>query len=147
MKGTSMSDPKYSPPTETQVLPILEETLDVQTRQVETGRVRLSKVVRERAETVDEPLLREEVTVERKVVNRRVEHPPTVRQAWDTLIIPVVEEILVVEKRLMLKEELHITTRRVEEHKPQTVTLRREEVRMERLPPQDPLTSSVRKES
>ena len=38
------------------------------------------------------------------------------------------------EKRLMLTEELHIRTRRRETRQPQPVTLRREEVRVERLP-------------
>ena len=49
------------------------------------------------------------------------------------MIVPIMEEVLVIEKRLILKEELHIHKRRVETHQPQQVTLRREEVRVERL--------------
>ncbi len=45
----------------------------------------------------------------------------------------VLEEVLVVEKRLVLKEELRITRRRVEERNPQRVTLRSEEVSVGRF--------------
>jgi uncharacterized protein (TIGR02271 family) len=141
-----MSAPKSPPIAETHVVPVIEETLEIQKRQVETGRVRFTKVVREREDLIDEPLLHDEVTLERRAVNCVVEHPPAMRQEGDTLIIPIVEEILVVEKRLILKEELHITTRQTETHAPQTVTLRHEEVTVKRLPPQDPVTSSIRKE-
>ncbi len=119
------------------VVPVITEELRVERRAVETGRVRVSKVVREREEVVDEPLLREEVHVERVPVNRVVEGDVEVRQEGDTMIIPVLEEVLVVEKRLMLKEELRVTRRRVEERRPQTVTLRSEEVSVERVEPQE----------
>jgi stress response protein YsnF len=45
-----------------------------------------------------------------------------------------VEEVLVVEKRLMLREEIHIRQQRIETHQPQRVTLRSEEVQVERVP-------------
>jgi len=117
------------------VVPIIVEDIDVETRTVETGRVRVTKVVHEREEVVDEPLYREELDVERVAVNRVVEGPVPVRQEGDVTIVPVLEEVLVVEKRLMLKEELRITRRRVEEHKPQRVALRAEEVTAERIDP------------
>jgi uncharacterized protein (TIGR02271 family) len=141
-----MSGTKSPCDAETHVIPVVEETLDIQKRRVETGGVRCTKVVREREELVDEPLIRDEVIVKRLAVNCVVESPPAVRQEGNSIIIPVLEEILVVEKRLILKEELHITTRRVEAHTPQTVTVRSEEVIVERRTPQDPLTPSVRKE-
>jgi len=49
------------------------------------------------------------------------------------MIVPILEEVVVVEKRLMLKEELHISKQRIETHKPQRVTLRSEEVNVERI--------------
>jgi len=115
------------------VVPVVQEVVDVQKRWVESGRVRVTKVVHRREEVVDEPLLREEVEVERVAVNRVVEGPVATRQEGDVLIVPVLEEVLVVEKRLMLKEELHIRRRRVEESRPQRVSLRAEEARVERL--------------
>lgn len=51
------------------------------------------------------------------------------------LIIPIYEERLVVQKQLFLKEELHVTRQEtVDRHAQQTVTLRREEVAIERHP-------------
>jgi uncharacterized protein (TIGR02271 family) len=115
------------------VLPVIQEVLDVETRPVETGRVRLRKVVHEREERVDPPLWREEVVVERVSVNRMVEGPIPVRYEGDTMIISLLEEVLVVDTRLLLKEEVHITTRRTETHTPERVTLRREDVTVERV--------------
>jgi uncharacterized protein (TIGR02271 family) len=117
------------------VVPVIEETLDVHTTPVETGRIRLRKVVHEWEETVDPPLLHDEVVVERVPINRVVEGPVSVRSEEDTLVIPLLEEVLVVEKRLLLKEEIRITKRRVETHAPQRVTLRREEAVVERINP------------
>lgn len=116
----------------TTVIPVVREELDVQKRKVETGRVRISKIVREREELVDEPLLREEVRVERVPINRTVDVPVAMRQEGETMIIPLLEEVLVVEKRLLLREELHITRQRRETKNPQKVTLRTEEVKVER---------------
>ncbi|MFD1693079.1 DUF2382 domain-containing protein [Azotobacter chroococcum] len=59
---------------------------------------------------------------------------PQVRQEGDVTVIPVLEEVLVVEKRLVLKEELRV--RRVVHEEPHSVpvTLRREQVTVERTP-------------
>jgi len=120
------------------VVPVVREELEVGKRKVETGRVRVTKSVREQEEVVDIPLLREHVDVERVPINRYLEGPVESRQEGDTLIIPLVEEVLVVEKRLMLKEELRITRRQVQESRPQRVTLRSEEAVVERVPADDP---------
>lgn len=114
-------------------VPILAEELDVQKRLVETGKVRITKVVHEREALVDEPLWRDEVDIRRVPIQRVVQEPVPVREEDGTMIIPILQEVLVVEKRLMLKEELHIRKRRVESHEPQHVTLRSEEARIERL--------------
>jgi uncharacterized protein (TIGR02271 family) len=116
------------------VLPVIEETLDVHTRRVVTGTVRITKTVQEQDVLVDEPLWREDVEITRVPVQRVVDGPIPVRTEGDTTIISLVEEVLVVEKRLMLTEELHLRTRRREMRQPQRVTLRREEARVERLP-------------
>jgi stress response protein YsnF len=89
--------------------------------------------VHEREELINEPLWQEKVEVKRVAVNRVVDGPLSVRHEGDTMIVPILEEILVVEKRLMLTEELHISKQRMETHKPQRVTLRSEEVTVERI--------------
>ncbi len=117
------------------VIPVVAEELEIEKRTVPTGRVRLTKTVHEREEVIDEPLLQEDVAVERVAINRVVDTPGEVRYEGDTMIIPLLEEVLVVEKRLMLKEEIRITRQRTETHKPQRVTLRSEEVNIERHEP------------
>ena len=54
------------------------------------------------------------------------------REEGDTTIIPVIEEVLVVEKRLFLKEEIRIRRTQTTQLHEETVTLRREEVVIER---------------
>jgi uncharacterized protein (TIGR02271 family) len=115
------------------VLPVMAEALDVQKRRVETGHVRIHKTVQAREVLVDEPLLREEVIIARVPVNRVVEGPIPVRYEGDTMILSLLEEVLVVETRLLLKEEVHMTTRRTDTHTPERVTLRREDVTIERV--------------
>jgi uncharacterized protein (TIGR02271 family) len=115
------------------VVPVIAEELDVQKRVVETGKVRITKVVHEHQTCVDEPLVGEEVEVTRVPIQRVVDGPIPVRYEDDTVIVSILEEVLVVEKRLRLKEELHIRKRRVETHRPQHITLRSEEALVERL--------------
>ena len=119
------------------VVPVLVEELDVQKRPVETGKVRITKVVHERETIVDEPLWRDNVAVSRVPMQRVVDGPIPVREEHGTTIISVVEEVLVVEKRWMLREEIHIRKQRVETHQPQRITLRSEEVQVERVPHAD----------
>ena len=94
------------------VVPVLVEELEVQKRPVETGKVRITKVVHERETVVDEPLWRDNVAISRLPMQRVVEGPVPVREENGTTIISVVEEVLVVEKRWMLREEIHIRKRR-----------------------------------
>ena len=115
------------------VVPVLAETLEIDKRRVETGRVRIRKIVHEHEETVDPPLWREEVVIERVPINRVVNEPPSARSEGETLILPLLEEVFVVEKRLLLKEEVRITKRRIDTHAPQQVRLRREEAAVERI--------------
>ncbi|HVF86342.1 MAG TPA: YsnF/AvaK domain-containing protein [Pyrinomonadaceae bacterium] len=124
---------KIQPARDLLVVPIIEEELSVEKREVETGRVRITKTVRERQEVVDEPLLQEEANIRRVAINRIVDGPVPVRYEGDTMIVPLLEEVIVTEKRLMLKEELHISVRQSEGRNPQSVTLRSEEAIIERL--------------
>ena len=122
---------------EPRVVPVLVEELEVQKRVVETGKVRITKVVHERETLVDEPLLRDNVAISRLPMQRVVEGPIPVREENGTTIISVVEEVLVVEKRWMLREEIHIRKQRTETHQPQRITLRSEDVQVERVPHAD----------
>jgi len=116
------------------VVPVVVEELEVQKRAVETGKVRITTVVRERETLVDEPLFCDNIAISRVPMQRVVEGPIPVREEHGTMIISVVEEVLVVEKRWMLRDEIHIRKRRTETHQPQRITLRSEDVQIERVP-------------
>jgi uncharacterized protein (TIGR02271 family) len=119
---------------ETVVVPVVRESLKVGKRTVETGKVVVRKVVRERVEDVDEPLLREEVEVRRVPVGKVVREAPRVREEDGELVVPVVEEVLVVQKRLFVREELRIRKTRRQSRARKQVTLRSEEAQVERRP-------------
>ncbi len=114
-------------------MPLLEETLSVSKRRVETGRVRVEVKVVEREEPFELELGREEVEVRHVPVGRPVDAVPETRREGDTLIVPVVEEEVVVTKRLVLREELHITRRSVRRTERASVTLRSEEAVVSRV--------------
>lgn len=114
------------------VIPVIAEEARVAKRQVEAGRVRVQKTVETVEEQVDVPLLRDRVQVERIPVQRYLTRPAQVRQEGDTLVIPVMEEVIVVEKRLLLREEIHVTTLRQQLRHQETVPLQREEVTITR---------------
>lgn len=117
------------------VLREVEEHLHVGTRQRETGRVRATRRTDTREETVDQPVFREEVEIERVPINRYVDSVEPVREEEDVVVLPVYEEVLVVEKRLLLREEVRLTRRREQAQDTQRVTLRRSEVDVERVSP------------
>jgi hypothetical protein len=62
------------------VVPVLVEELEVQKRPVETGKIRITKVVHERATLVDEPLFHDEVVITRVPIQRVVDGPVPVRE-------------------------------------------------------------------
>lgn len=118
------------------VIPILAEQLQIARQKVLTGGVRVHKSVAERTETINEPVLQEQVHVERVAINQYVETAPPVRYEGDTMIMPLLEEVLVVEKRLMLREEIRVTRSRETVNQTQDVVLRREEATLERIAPE-----------
>ena len=115
-------------------VPVVEETVTVDKRRNVTSIVRARTVTHENLVTVDEPMLSEQVDIERVPIDRFVDAPLPVRQEGETTIIPIVEEVVVVEKRLKLVEEVRLTKRQTIKHKPQTIATRRQEVIVDRLP-------------
>ena len=114
------------------VIPVIQEQITFDKKIVETGKVRISKRISQHEELIDVPLLREQVNVERVPINQVVDAPPQVRHEGDTMIIPVVEEQVFYQKRLVLVEELRVRKQIIEEHKPQQITLMKEEVEIRR---------------
>ncbi|HEX8267733.1 MAG TPA: YsnF/AvaK domain-containing protein [Pyrinomonadaceae bacterium] len=115
-------------------IPVIEEQLTVDKRVIEKGRVRISKKVRETDETVNIPLVQENVQVERVPINQFIaEPPPPVRYEGNVMIIPVLREVVIVEKRLVLVEELRVTKQQTQTQETQKIRLRKEEVNVKRV--------------
>ncbi len=110
-------------------LELVEEELDVDTRQVQAGEVRVRKEVHTEQRNIEVPVTREEVVIER--------HPVTGREASGTSIgeeevrIPLMEEEVEVQKRAVVKEEISVGKRQVEETKTVSDSVRREEARID----------------
>lgn len=116
---------------------LAEETVSVDKQQKVVGVVRARTETREDDVVIDEPLRAERVTIERVAMDRFIDEPVSVRQEGETTIIPVVEEVVVLEKRLKLVEEIRLTRQQTIKHQPQTITLRRQEAVLERVPAVD----------
>ena len=115
----------------------IEEHVHVGTRVEERGRVVARTVTETRDEAVEADGWRETVDVERVSVGRVVDSVEGVRDEDGVTVVPVYEEVLVVHKQLVLREELRLTTRRERVPGPERVTLRRQRVEVDRLPPSD----------
>ena len=121
-----------------QLIPLAEERLRVDKREVERGRVVVRKRVETREELAEAVLHREELGVERVPLGVPVDAPPPVREDGDVLVVPVLEEQLVVRTRLVLKEELRVTRRRRAETFREPVRLRAEVAEVVREPGRNP---------
>ena len=102
-----------------------EERLTVDKQREQAGSVHVGKHVEEQVQAVDVPVTREEVTIERRAVDRPAGGADTFTE--DSIDVPVYEERVDVDKETRVVEELDIDktaytdTERVEE------TVRREE--------------------
>lgn len=132
------------PPLE-EVLPLVEEELRIERREVVTGRVRVRVSTETEERLVSQDLTSEEVDVERVPVGTYLEPGAPVPQVMtenDVTIVPIVEEVLVVEKRLLVREELHIRRRITTEHIETPVTLRRQKAEVEHVPAEPGIPSA-----
>jgi uncharacterized protein (TIGR02271 family) len=112
-------------------LQLREEELTTKKTAVETGRVHLEKEVVEEGRTVEVPVTREEVYVERHPVDRRPSDQPIDASESESISVPVRAEEVEVEKRPVVYEEVGVSKRATQETKQVSGTVRREELRME----------------
>jgi uncharacterized protein (TIGR02271 family) len=129
------SDPEKTGET---VIPLLAEEVTVSKESVETGRVQVSRITREREQLIDELLAHQTVEIDRTPIGRQVETMPAIKEEGDTIVIPIVEEVLVVERRLLLKEEVRVRRVRSTQQHRESVTLRHHEAVVTRLPVESP---------
>ena len=107
-----------------------EEELRARTQPVETGEVGIRKEVVTEQRTMDVPVTREEVTIERRTTEPRPADRPI--GEGEEIRVPVREEQVTVEKQAVVREELEIGKRQVQDTERVSDTVRREEARIER---------------
>ncbi len=106
-----------------------EEQLRVHKSPVETGEVKVRKEVHTEHKTIDVPVMREEVVIER----RPASGPAAAGDlgAGQEIRIPVREEEVSVEKQAVVKEEVSVGKRRVAGTQRVDETLRKEEIKID----------------
>jgi uncharacterized protein (TIGR02271 family) len=113
-----------------------EEEIRVETRERESGAMRVRKRVRTDRERIEVPKKRVEVTVERVPVDGGAvpagDGASTAPQIGEEeIVVPVIEEEIVVEKRPVVKEEIRIRKQVVEDTEVVEEEVRREEVEID----------------
>jgi uncharacterized protein (TIGR02271 family) len=106
-------------------LQLREEELIARKRSVETETVGIRTEVVSEQRTLEVPVTREEVTIERHAVDRRPSDRPIAE--GETISIPVREEEVTLEKKAVVYEEVNIGKRAVEDTEHVSGTVRREE--------------------
>ena len=115
-----------------EVIPLMEEQLEVGKRVVSTGTVRLRKHTEERTETIEVPLTTVQWQVEHIPINRVVLEEPAIRQEGETTVYPVLEERVTMLRELVLLEEVRVTRSVATRSEVSEHVLRREQIAEER---------------
>jgi len=111
-----------------------EEELRAGVHEREAGQVNVKKSVRTERELVRVPKRREEVDIERVSVEGEAREASTASEAdigEDQVVVQVFEEEVVVTKRVVLKEEIRLRKRVVQDEETVEVDLRKEEVEVD----------------
>jgi uncharacterized protein (TIGR02271 family) len=117
-----------------ETIPIVEERVRVDKRVVDKGGLRVSTEIDEVTEALDVALRQQTAKLDRVKVDRVVDTAPEPRLDGDTVIVPIVEERAVVTKQLVVVEEVRIRLDEIEKHEEHSVPLRKERVRIDRIP-------------
>lgn len=124
----STGNPRIEEPGDAETLRLVGEEAVAHVREVDRGRVVISKHVETFPHEAEVEIGTDRVEVERVPVNEEVETAPEVQREGDTLIVPVIEEVLVVTKRYRVVEEVRVRKIRDVETRTLQEDLRREVV-------------------
>jgi uncharacterized protein (TIGR02271 family) len=116
--------------SEEEVLELREEELRARKETVQTGEVRIGKDVVEERQSLEVPVIREEVSIERHPVERRPADG-SITEDSATIRVPVREEQVSVDKRTVVTEEINVGKRQVQDTERVSGTVRREEARID----------------
>jgi uncharacterized protein (TIGR02271 family) len=120
-----------------------EEELRVEKERVEAGEVRLRKEVVKENKTIDVPVTREEVVVEKRSVGGR--RPASGQVGEDEEIsVPVMEEQVQVEKTPVVREEVSLKKQQVQDSRQVSDTVKREEAWVDTAGTAEVRTNSAR---
>lgn len=114
-----------------QKVQLREEQLQATKERVQAGEVNVRKNVVSEEQTLNVPVNREEVYVERHPVDTAVPSNTPIGQGEEVTRIPVSEEQVQVSKQPVVTEEINIGKRVVQENQHVTDTVRREEAHIE----------------
>jgi uncharacterized protein (TIGR02271 family) len=126
----SMNRPASGSGKETKV-PIVEEELTTRKQAEEVGEVNVQRRIVEEQRTMNVPVTREEVHVERRPADRPLA-PGEKAFTGDSIRVPIVEEEVIVQKQQHVVGEVVVTREKITEDKPVTGTVCREEVDVKR---------------
>lgn len=117
----------------TKKIELAEENLQVEKKQIETGRVKISKKVLKEEIPIDLSGFEEEIEIDRKKIGRVVEKPgPAVRTEGDSTVYSLYKEIYI--KQTILEEEVWISKKQIRKSFRGKEQLRREFLDIERTP-------------
>lgn len=114
-----------------QTVQLREEELQARKQTVQTGEVTVGKEIVSEQRTLEVPVTREELVIERHPVERRPSDGP-IEERSETIEIPVREEQVSVEKQAVVYEEVVLGKQQVQETRQVSGTVRREEARIDR---------------
>jgi len=118
----------------TDTIQVKEERLQAETRPVEAGEVRVRKEVHTENKTLEVPVRREEVVIERTPVHGRTASEGVVAgdlREGEEIRIPVSEERVNVSKKAVVTEEVKVGKRVVQDTEKVSGQVRKEEVKVE----------------
>lgn len=106
-----------------------EEQIDVNKREVQTGEVRATKRIVEETKSVEVPVRHEEVVIDRHKLTNGSNSDGIAED--DKIIIPISEEQIEITKHPVVKEEVSINKKEVEDTKQVSETVRKEDIYVE----------------
>lgn len=135
---------------EGETIQVKEEQLHAEKRPVEAGEVRVRKEVHTENKSIEVPISREEVVIERTPVHGQVTDEgisaASIREG-EEIRIPVREEQVDVTKQTVVNEEVNVGKRVVQETKKVSGQVRKEDVRIEQSGDVDVRTTGKNKPS
>jgi uncharacterized protein (TIGR02271 family) len=122
-------------------LRLRKEKLNITKNKVQKGEVELGKEIIEEQKTVDVPLTREEVVIERRPLNNETCDSAITNE--ETIRIPVSEERVDIDKQTVVTGEISAHKRAIENTEHIDETLKREEAKINRIGDPDVVDSGT----